>query len=159
MCVAALAVVGTIASLAGSAMAAQGQMQQARAAKQEADYKAQQEDNAAVDAVQRGRIAQQEQRRKTGALIGRQKAVMGASNLDLSSGSPLDVLADTAMLGEFDAITIENNAAREKTVHSANAELLRTKGQNALTAGRTAATGTMIGGIGAVADKWYKIAS
>ena len=38
---------------------------------------------------------------------------MAANGVDLSSGSPLDILGDTAMYGELDALTIRSNAERE----------------------------------------------
>lgn len=46
-------------------------------------------------------------------LMGRQRAVLAAQGQDIGDDSGLDILIDTAELGETDAIIIRNNAALE----------------------------------------------
>jgi hypothetical protein len=67
----------------------------------------------AADAIARG--AQDVYRHRAGVrhLIGEQRATLGASGVDIGSGSALDVQLDAARLGELDELTIRNNAARE----------------------------------------------
>jgi hypothetical protein len=170
MCMMALAVVGSLASLAGGMMQAQGQREAGRAAEQQAQYQNQVAQNnsiiaqrMAVDAEKRGKVAEEEQRRKTANLLGRQQAVYGASGVDITSGSPLTVMADTAQLGEVDALTVRNNARREALQHETTSmnylsegKFALMKGQAARRAGDIAATGTMIGSVGSVASSWYK---
>lgn len=160
MCVAALGgvagTIGTIASLAGTAVGVVGQMQAARAEEATAQYQAKQSRVMAEDAIQRGIAEEQAQRRKTAALESRQKAVMAAGNVDLGSGSPLQILADTAMLGELDAQTVRTNSKREASQHRAQAGLFDMKASAAMSAGRIGAFSTALGGVGSLADRWYK---
>lgn len=52
-------------------------------------------------------------RRQGKAIAGSQRAAVAANGLDITSGTPSDILADTAKLTELDARTIENNAMRQ----------------------------------------------
>lgn len=170
MCVAAL---GIVAGLVGTAVSAAGAIQQGNAASAQAEYTQMVSNNNAVlaeraaeDARKRGEIAEDEHRRKTSALQSRQRTVMAANGLDVSSGSPLDILADTAQMGELDALTIRGNARRESLGYEAQGmnfkaegELARARGESAKTAGMIGAAGAVVSGVGGVADKWYRMDS
>lgn len=159
MCFAAMAgipaILGTIASVAGTAVGVIGQVQQAKAQENAANFRTKQERMLAEDALARGAQQEQAQRRKTAALMGRQRAVMAASNVDLGSGSPLAILGDTAALGELDAQVIKDNARRQENFHNTNAKLSTMEADNARTAGFFGAVGTALGGATMLADKWY----
>lgn len=149
-----------------------GQMQAANAQAASARYNAQVQQNNAViardnaaDARKRGQVQMEDNMRKTAALKGRQVAVMSANNLDITSGSPLDVLGDTAQLGNWDALTTRNAFEREARGHetqamnfTAESELSLASARNAKTAGAIGAFGTLASGIGSVANSWYKMA-
>jgi hypothetical protein len=62
-------------------------------------------------AEDQGRVDMQNQRFKTASLIGSQRAALASQGGDVNSGSPLDIVGDTARAGEFDTRTIGNNAA------------------------------------------------
>jgi hypothetical protein len=62
-------------------------------------------------ALQQGQVDEQNQRSKAAALLGSQRAALASQGGDVNSGSPLDIQADTARAGEYDAQTIRNNAA------------------------------------------------
>lgn len=64
------------------------------------------------DALLRGSIDEQRYRREIAQVVGAQKAAFGSRNVT-RSGTALDILSDTAQLGEEDALTIRNNAARQ----------------------------------------------
>jgi hypothetical protein len=66
----------------------------------------------ANDALLRGTIEETRYRRQIAQIIGAQKAAFGHRNVAVS-GTALDILSDTAQIGEEDALTIRNNAARE----------------------------------------------
>jgi hypothetical protein len=119
-------ILGTVASVAGAAVGAMGAIQSANAQKAQANYQAAIANNNAiiarrnaVDARKRGLADEERQRMKTAALIGRQRAAMGANGLMLDQGSPLDILGDTAAAGELDALTIRNTYEREAISHIA----------------------------------------
>lgn len=112
-----LAIASTVAS---GVAAAGGAIKQGQAAKAQASYQSAVERNNATiagwqaeDATKRGQVAEQRQRLATSRLAGAQRAAFGSSGVELTSGSPLDVLGDTAQLGELDALTIRSNAERE----------------------------------------------
>lgn len=170
MCIAALAplaagaagaggaasTIGAIAGILGTGVSIMAQRQQAQAESATAEYQAKQSRILAEDTLKRGAADEQAKRRETAALEGRQRAVMAASNLDLSSGSPLAVLTDTAVLGELDAQTVRNNAQREATQQRAQAGIYDMKAKAATSAGNIGMIGTALGGVSTLAEKWYK---
>lgn len=146
---------------AGNAAKKAGVAQQAASESeaQVSDYNASVADLQALDATQRG--AEEESRFRTSVrgIIGQQRAGQAASGVDVGFGSAVDVQADAAMLGELDALTIRNNAAREAwgyQVQAADlrkrAAITRKEGVNQAAAGveqqkasRYAAAGSLIG--------------
>ena len=120
MCELGFMIASTAAALGSAALQMQAQSQQAAARRASFDYQRQvSENNAqtsealAEDARQRGRAEERAQRLQTQQLLGRQRAVLGATGLQADSGSALGILGDTAALGELDALQIRDNATRE----------------------------------------------
>jgi len=118
-----LSAAGTAAGFAGQLQQQQAQQQASAAAAAQAVYQSQvarqnQElmKRRADDALQQGRTAEENSRRLTGQRIGAQTARLAAQGTDLE-GSPTDILGDTAAAGEFDALTLRANAAREAYGH------------------------------------------
>jgi hypothetical protein len=134
----------------------------------------------ARDAIQRGRESEGIFRQQTRGVIGQERAAFGASGVDVSSGSALDVQTNTAYVGELDALMIRTNAMRtawgfkveaqdyrqqavatqklgsleEKNallVGRANARSARLGGTYAGQAGNYAAASTILGGAGNIA--------
>jgi hypothetical protein len=88
---------------------------------------------------------------------------LAASGVEVDDGSALDILGDTAELGELDALTIRSNAEREAYDYKvaamnqgAQAGINRVSGQNAASAGRYGAMTSLLSGAGSISDKWYK---
>lgn len=161
-----------IASLAGTALSAAGQIKAGRAAKragiaqQQAaesearldEYNASVADLQAKDAIERG--VEEESRYRAGVrgLIGAQRAGYAASGVDVGFGSPVDVQADTARIGELDALTIKTNATREAWGYNVQAfdlrqraQIARQGGAYAAAAGRSAAGAAYLGAAGTIA--------
>ncbi len=151
----------TMALMIGSTLiGAAGQVQQAQATAKANRYNAQVQkmnatiaDNRAKDAIERGKLEEQRKRQEVARLQGAQTAAMAANGVDLSFGSPLDVLVDTAALGEIDALTIRTNAYREAYEHKvdaankrAGAQLSSMSADAAKTGGYLSAAGTILGG-------------
>lgn len=141
-------------TVVGGVFSAIGANQQAQAQANAANYNAAVARNAAVFAQQQGEVRAQANDRRTAAMIGRQRAVYAAGNLDVNSGSPLDIQADTAQIGRLNSLTIRNNAAREGYGYEAGANLDTAAAANYQTAGQTAMMGSLIGTAGSVGDKW-----
>ena len=82
---------------------------------------------AAADAVRRGDVEADASRVRTRLLIAQQRAGYAAAGVELGSGSTLSTTSDTAMFGEMDALTIENNAQREAWGYVAQGEDFKRK--------------------------------
>ncbi|HEY5797659.1 MAG TPA: hypothetical protein VIU82_21865 [Bosea sp. (in: a-proteobacteria)] len=150
----------TILTIGATVVGAAGQMQQAQATAASAKYNAQVgemnatlADRRAKDAVERGAVEEQRKRQEVAKIKGAQTAAMAANGVDLSFGSPLDTLVDTAVLGELDALTIRTNSYRESYEHKvdavnkrAGAEMNRAAAKSAIQGGYLSAAGTVLTG-------------
>ena len=109
----------------------------------------------AKDAERRGELEEQKKRQQVAQISGQQRVAMAANGVDLSFGSPLDTLVDTAVAGELDALTIRSNAAREAYDYRvdavnkrAGASMSRASADNAITGSYLNAGGTVLAGAG-----------
>ncbi|WP_229729565.1 virion core protein, T7 gp14 family [Agaricicola taiwanensis] len=141
-----------------------GQIQQARATAAAAQYNAQIARNNAIlaerraqDAIVRGMDEEQQKRLHTAALRGQQLVMAAAGNVDTGYGSALDMLVDTTIQGELDALTIRTNAEREAydariagMNQTAQANLYEMEAKSARTSGMFGAAGTLLSGFGGV---------
>lgn len=73
----------------------------------------QQELDAATDALRRGSIAAGRARMQGSALVAKQRVAFANSGVNPYSGTAANTAASSYVFNEFDALTIENNAARE----------------------------------------------
>jgi hypothetical protein len=113
-----------------------------------------------ADAMARGKIDADTHRLKVGQVIGSQRASAGGSGFKADVGSALDVVADTASWGEMDALTIENNAAREAYSYGEAATSARLQADLARRSKRsvgTAVMGSILSGVGPLASSLYSL--
>lgn len=129
-----LAGVGAATSAIGKVKAGNAQQQagldQQKVSNSEADladFNANIAELQSTDAVARGKIAEDQFRTRVKGAIGAQRVGFAASNVDVGFGSAVDVQGDAAYLGELDALTIRNNAAREAWGFKVQAADLRTR--------------------------------
>lgn len=157
----ALTAVSAIAGMAGSIM--QGKSQAATASYQAAvaQNQAKAANINAGYAIQAGQQREQAARMRTAGLIGAERAGAAAHGVDANTGSMVDIQSDSAMLGELDALTIRNNAAREAYNYKvqgmgakAEAGLLGYEAEQDLTGGFMKGIGSLIGGASSFSDKW-----
>ncbi len=148
----ALAVVGGMQQGNAEDAAAQSQ---ARTTRTNAGYA----NEAAEDALSRGRYDADLQRIRTGQMIGTQRTAAAANGGMVDEGTNAQLQQDVAQLGELDALTIQNNAAREayglkvqaiQGYSNANATELAGKNakQNSLMGGVVKGAGSFFGGGG-----------
>ena len=156
-------------TIGSTIMGAAGQIQQGQATAAANNYNAKVQmmnaeisDRRAKDALERGAKEEQQKRRENQQLLGKQQAAMAANGVDLTFGSPLDVLVDSSVLGELDALTIRSNTNREEydyRVQGANqrsqAQMSKGAASSALTAGYMGAAGTVLGGAGNAYKTYY----
>jgi hypothetical protein len=105
------------------------------------EFNAKVADLQASDAVARGQQEESLFRQQVRALMGRQRTGSAGAGLDIGVGSAVDIAGNTAHLGELDALTIRNNAAREAWAHQMDATDLRLQSEVATLSGRAARTG------------------
>ncbi|MEO4014821.1 hypothetical protein [Pseudomonas rossensis] len=105
-------------------------------------------DQAAQETINAGDTSADWQRVQTGQAVGTQRSVQAANGIDVSSGSAAQLQDDTAMLGELDALTIQNNAAREAYGYRVQAKQDRQNAAQVTTNAGNKATGSILGGFG-----------
>lgn len=117
---------------------------------------------AADDALARGAVEEQQQRAKTRAIQGQQRAALAANGIDATTGTGSLLLTDSAGFGEFDALTVRNNAMKQAYGLNTQANNMLAEGKAAKSAGINAAFGTLLtGGVktyasGKTAGLWGK---
>lgn len=155
--VSGLIIASTLLSAAGAVQQGNASAAASRYNAQVAEMNATISDKRARDALERGQVEEQKQRQKTASIMGAQKAAMAANGVDLSFGSPLDTIVDTATMGELDALTIRSNAYREEYDYKvdavnkrAGANLSRMEASAAKTGSLLTAGSTILGGAASV---------
>lgn len=165
-----IAAVGAAAAVAGAGAGAYSSIQAGNAASSSAKYNEQvSQQNAqlaqqnAVQASQAGEAQVAASQQKTRAQVGAIKAGEAASNVDVNSGSAVDVRSSAADLGELDAITVRSNAAKQaygyetqNTSYEDQANLEAAQSENSSTAGEIGAGSTLIGGLGSASSNYAR---
>lgn len=150
----------TMLAVGSMAMGAFSTIQQGKAAEGQAKYQAKVAENnskiarmQAEDALQRGQVEEQQHRRKVQQMLSTQRTAIAGSGFDLGDETSQDILGDTAMFGEFDALTIRDNAAREAwgfrnqaNNYTAEAGMQRAAGANARRMSYISAGTDLLGG-------------
>lgn len=147
MCEPISATVATYAAIAATVAAVGGAAVSIKASTDAADYQAQVAKNQAQLTEWNAKIAEQEKREETRQLIGKQRAEFAARGLNPNFGTAGEIQAQTAEIGELDALTIRINAKNE-------AAGLRSQGEAARAYGRNQALGTALTTAGQVAGQW-----
>ena len=147
-------------AVVSSAFTANQQIQQGKYQKGVAEYNAAVAENEAQEVQNKSVEEENMQRRRTAELLSKQRAQLGAANVDLSSGSALQLQEDTQALGEADALRIRSNYDTQVEALKTQADLTRNQGEFAEQSGKTSAFGTLLKGAGSalgtgVADKWF----
>lgn len=135
-----------IISAIGTTTQAVGTIQAGRSADHVAGFNARMAEWQARDAERRGDEAANRHRAQVTRMIGSQRAALAAQGVNVEDGSAAEVQLDTAMLGEMDALTIRNNAAREALGYRAQAIDYRRRGALERSQSGIAALGTILTG-------------
>lgn len=91
------------------------------------------------DAVARGREEELRQQFRIRTLTATQRSAFSGQGVDINVGSPRDVVQSDYRVGQFDALRIRENAAREALGFEHQAEIFRMQGEMARTVGRNKA--------------------
>lgn len=134
MCVdpASLVLMSTVLSAVGTVTSGIATSQAQQAAATQDRINAERAQMNAEATREEGNIAQQELQLKKRAMIGEQINVLSERNLDVGSGSALDILGDTAMFGKLDELTTRRNyAVRAQNFENQAADFQRSSDLNA----------------------------
>jgi hypothetical protein len=141
---------------------ATSQVMQGYAAKQQGEfendvarYNARQIENEATRTRNIGTEEEIKHREKVAQLTSMQRAQLAASGVDVESGSALALQEDAETLGEADALRIRSNFQDRATSLEGQADITRSQGRAAQTAGQRAFAGSLLSAGGTVAGKWY----
>ncbi len=128
-------------SVAGAGLSAVGQYRQGQLQKAGYDY------NAKV-AREKAAYEEAQSREKLRSLLGTQRALYAKAGVDISSGSPLLVMADTAAKGEEEAQMIKAGGRQESA-------LQRMYGRSAARAGLWGGTSSFMSGLAQAGTQYY----
>lgn len=146
----------TALAVASTAVSASASMQQAEDARNLSAYNAKVREYQATDTMDRAAVEEQKQREKARQFAGSQRASMGASGVLADTGSFGDVLAQTASMGERDALTIRNNAMRAAWGYRTQGEAEQFEGEARARAYEGRAVGSLLSGAGNVYELGVK---
>lgn len=146
-------------ALAGTALAtglsAYGMYQQGKYQQGVAEANAKLTEFEADRAMQRAEDEAAVIRRRGAQMKGDQRAAFAARGLDLSSGTPADILDQTDFFTQTDIATTRSNAKVDRELARYGAKLQRVEGANARRSGNLEAFSTLLTGATRVAGKWY----
>lgn len=108
----------------------------------------------AADANTIGARQASEERLKTRLLIGQQRTALAANGVEINSGTPLEILGDTATQGAANESMIRYNAARKAWGYQVQGTDYTNQGQLANFQGQSKAQGTMLGTAASIAGTW-----
>ena len=131
-------IAGVVIAAAGAAVSG---IQQSNMSK----YNAKVSKNNAISAQRIGKAEEMKQRREAYRRMGNMRAQYGAAGVNLS-GTPLDILADSAMEEELDALTIRYNYASQGQGFTSQSMLDKRRAQGSLYAGGFEAGTTLLTG-------------
>ena len=152
---AALTTAQTIAlatSAASAGLGAASMYQQSRTAKAVAQGNAEQAKVLAADAIARGDKQAMQARQRGGQLESAQRAALSARGLDLSEGTPANILGQTDFFTQSDEATARTNGRREAS--AALAQSRSYQGQSDAVNPGLMMAGSLLGSGASVADKW-----
>ena len=127
--------VAPFVAIAAAGMQAIGSIQQGNAQKQMADYNATVEQQNAIQARNAAAANMTQQAYQTSRIISAQKAAAGAAGVDPNSGSPLDVMTDTAARGAYEQLKTKYQGQLSANYDISQANLALYQGNQAQSAG------------------------
>lgn len=143
---ATLSMVALAATAIGTGVSTYSAYQSGRTAKKAGEYNAEMGRRNAEDALQRGAVEAAERTDRARKAASSQAEGMAMSGVDISTGTPLDLLVETAGIGKLDAMRTMNNATREAWGYKAQADLDDFQGKAAGRAGILNAGSTFLTG-------------
>lgn len=156
---AALPFLAVGATIGKGVMDAASASQSAQAKANTAMYQAAVARNQSQFEVAKGQQEEVRQRLKTSQMVGKQRAIQGASGFDVNLGSNAEVQASTWVMGEMDAETIRANARARANAALDQSTLYQYEASNAQTAGKMGVFSSILSTASNVAGQWGSMKS
>lgn len=153
---AAIPVIAEIAAIAGTAVSVYAAVQSGKQQSAAAKYNQQVAQQNAQAAKEQGAEAALEKQRETAQKIGSMQANYGASGIDASTGTPLDVLTDSVRQGTLDSLTVQYDYNLRAAGYTDTATLDGTESKNDTASGYLNAAGAALGGTANAAGTYEK---
>jgi len=136
----------------GTGLSAYGAYEQGKQAEKMAEYNAAVERNNALQAQMEAQVAAKAKRKEAEAMNKRQRALYAKAGVVAGEGTPLEVLAETAMDMELEALEIERFGKVTAQKHRDQAAIDIYSGKAAKRAGTLNAGATLLSGLGSMAE-------
>lgn len=150
----AMLAVGAVATIASTTLGIVSSVQQGKQQQAMYNYQAQvAEENAkianknAANERQTGIEEARLQRMKTLQAVGSQQAAMAANGMDITQGTSLDIIEDTAAMGELDALQIQTNYERKALAYEQQGLNFNNEARMDVIAGKNAYKTGMVKGV------------
>ena len=154
------ATVGTTIQAIGTLASAGAQYQSAQYGKAMSEQNAKMAEQQGLASLRQGTLEQERIARRARQIQGQQRALYGASGVDISSGSPLEIQASTEYMAAQDKALVRYNAELKKwgfDVEAANykaqAQQYGNMGKSAIVGGLLGAGSTILNGSGLLGSK------
>lgn len=151
-----IAITGAVLAIVAAGISAYSAVEQASAAEDAAKYNATVARNNAAAAAAQSSVEAGRARNRSRRLIAAQKTQFAKSGGTLS-GSAIDVLYDTAIQAETDALSIEYRGAIGGNNHTAESRLQSMMAKNAKASVAPAVTGSILGGLSGAAGSYSSV--
>lgn len=152
-----LAAITAVISAASAMQASKARKSQAKFQAQVAQNNVIIADRKAVDAVKRGEVEARKHAAKVEQFQATQTVSLASQGVDITTGTSVDLLADTAELGAIDEQVIRHNSAREAYEHRVNAQTAQN--QSTLFQAKAGAESPLLAGTSALASSLASSAS
>ena len=157
MAVATSTIIATaaIATVLAAGVGTYSAIASAQAQKDAADFNADVARNQALAEQQKSQFEAQQIRRRNLLRLGEQRAGYAKAGITIESGE--DVIYDSALQGELEALSALYGGDTASTYYTTQARLASLTGKNAKTAGMFQAAGTALGGLSSAGQQASKI--
>ena len=145
-------IVAAVAAVAGAGVATYGAIKQSRDAEAQAKGLQKQKELEAEVAQENAAFAEQQHRRRVRLLAGEQRALLAASGVDTTSGTPLVNDIDLATQGELEALMIRRGGIAAGEERTFEAGLLGRRARSLRSSEGLIATGGVVSGLSGAAS-------
>jgi flagellar capping protein FliD len=146
--------VGAIAAIAGVGISAYGMYSQGQSAKKAGEANATLYEQEAAVSQQNAVLTEAQQRKQLRYDVGTMRGGYAKAGVSVSTGSPLDAIADSIANAELDIQINKYNAKATEEYKKSQARLSRVYGADAARTANMQATGTLLQGVGSTASRF-----